>query len=510
MNFIKVKILRIPSLLTFAVVSLLVGGDLKARSQEQVKKPLVFAHYMHCYVLGAYQPTDERVRNPKLGDNLKDWPPMGRESSWYSADLAQVASDGEVALAREFELMKEAGVDAIGLLLGPRMLPISQFARGLDMVADVATRSSTKIIPEFWANPWADDFETFGKTIKHFMDAHPGAFLVRDGKPMFIFAFDSGIAAKVHDPLSAPIKQISDFLEPWGGLDETYTMFYVPYQFEKAVRSPLILKSNAIDVWTPQDDWSALHSPVVFRVGSALNKEVAFPVSPAFYQRRAGQLPMEYGNSFGAARYIDGWLEAIKNRPAFVNIQTWNDFSEDTAIVPTNTAGRVWLYLTTYFSSWLRSGRQPAIQEERVVLLRPKQLANAKLKNPKAKAINAVWRHASPTVDYLDVVTFLREPASVRIILGTQTWERWVPAGVHEWIVHSSLIEGKGFAAQAKYPTASWLRRITVTDAFESAAPKVQLFRDNRLIGDLQSKTPFLDYGEWQDLTIIADEIALR
>ncbi|MCK1345785.1 glycoside hydrolase family 71 protein [Bradyrhizobium sp. 169] len=480
-----------------------------AAASDDTVRPIVFAHYMHSYILGAYPASDDRVRNPQSTYRLERWFPLNFESSWYSQDLAMIASDGEKAVVKEFELMSGAGLNAIGLLLGPRMLPESQFSRGLGLVATVAAQATTKIIPELWADPWTEDFKAFGQNVKRFMDAHPGAFLSRQGKPMFIFAFDSKIAEKAHDPASAPINQIAAFLEPWGGLGSSYVVIYVPYEQKKALRSPLVLKANAVDVWAPQDDWSALHSSVVFQVATALRKEVVFPVSPAFYQRRAGQFPMEYGNSFGAARYIDGWLQAIKMKPALVNIQTWNDFSEDTAIVPSNTVGYAWLDLTAYFSAWFRTGTQPEINVERLMLFRPKQLASARLDNPAAKATNALWRHASPTIDYLDVVTFFRYPAKVRVTLGGQTWERAIPAGLHDWVIYSRANNDSSSRLQARIPFESPLRLVTSVNSFEPATPVVQVFREGEMVGRLVSKMPLLDHGPWQDLAVIADEAKL-
>ncbi|KRQ17381.1 hypothetical protein AOQ71_02280 [Bradyrhizobium manausense] len=433
---------------------------------------------------------------------------MKFEGTWYSQDLAKIASSGEAAAVKEFELFNSAGLDAVSLLLGPRMLPSSQFSRGLELVARVADRSnSTKVIPELWADPLSDDFKSFGQNVKRFMDAHPNAFLSRDGKPVFAFAFDSKSMAKVHDPYSGASKKIDEFLAPWGGSEFAYIIYYVPYDLNKAIESPLVHEADAVAVWTPQDDWSALHSSVVFKIASSLHKDAVFPVSPSFYQRRAGQFPMEYGNSFGAARYIDGWLEALRKRPAFVNIQTWNDFSEDTAIVPSSTAGETWLHLTAYFSSWLKTGFPPNRREERVMLLRPKQLVRAKLDNAGAKTINAAWRHGSPTVDYIDVVTILREPALVRLTLGSQIWELPVPAGIYEWLVRSNEAGSPG---QSSYPTDTKLRHVTLAGAFESAVPVVQLFRGENLIGVVESKAPLLDKGGWQDFTIIADEAVLH
>ncbi|MEY9986000.1 hypothetical protein ABH995_005337 [Bradyrhizobium yuanmingense] len=411
-------------------------------------------------------------------------------------------------MEKEFALLSAAGINAIGLLISPSHLPNSKFAAGLHMVAEVAAHSNTKIILELWGNPWAEDYARYGSVVHEFFQAHPNAFVVRDEKPILVFAFDSSQSPQVHNPQTSPTASIADFLTPWGGRQGVYIMTYLPYVLRTALNSPIVQLSDAVDVWTPQDDWSARHSSVVFDVGQRMRKEIAFPVAPAFYQRRAGQPPMEYGNSFGAARYLDAWRQAIAKNPQFINIQTWNDLSEDSAVVPTNTAGYTWLHLTSYFTKWLADNHEPFVETERVMLFHPKQLVSAKLTNPKERAENARWRHGSPTVDYINVVTVLRQSATIRVRLGAQTWEKRVQAGLRDWVIYvSSSPEANAF--QTTVPVSSEFRYVTIAKEFEAGAPVVEVVKSSGSIEKLTSKLPFLSSGEWQDFTIIADEIAL-
>jgi len=471
--------------------------------------PLVFAHFMHCYVRGAIVTGVPDKGAPARSPLLEAWPDRSQESQWFAPDLP---GDGIEAIRDDFKMAQDAGLDAMGMILGPKMLPRSQYSGGLNMVATTASEAEVKLIPELWGDPWSEDYTKFGRDIKDFMDAHPNAFLTRNGKPIIIFAFDSSQMFRAHAPVDSALPFIDAFLAPWGGRDKVYIGVYVPYDLMPGLLSPLVAAANAVAVWTPEDDWSALHSGVVFEIGKRKQKDVMFPIAPAFYQRRAGGAPMEYGNAFGAARYIDAWQRAIRNRPPFIDIQTWNDFSEDTQIMPSNTSGDTRLRLTRYFTQWFKTGAEPPVEEERVLLFHPKQLATARLDDPTALSTNAAWRHHSPTVDYIDVVTWLKSPATLRVTVGQRAWEQAVPAGFHEWVIYAPQStqppprKGEALERPDSYPWPNSRRSVTIAPQFSAAIPELRVSRDGGVVSTLVSRCAFVDHGAFQDFTVIGDD----
>ncbi len=478
-------------------------------------RPFVFAHYMHCFVLGGINKNDDRVTDPDELTDTKDWPPIGEESEFFGPRLARFAASGAAANQEEFDLAEKVNVDAFGLLLYPEVLH-DQFAAAITMAVTNASHSAVKILPEMWGNIWTDDYKTFGVAVKAFFDAHPGSQAYRHDKPMFLFAIPYPNRRLVAADTSMLQGKIDDFLKPWGGESRAYVIVYVSYDVATSIQYPFIRYADAVGIWTPEDDFSALHSQAAAEVALDLHKDLAWPVAPAFYQRRAGGFPMEYGNSFGAARYIDAWLAAVRMRPAFVDIQTWNDFSEDTAIVPSNRAGRTWLDLTAYFSSWAKTQRPPVVKSDTVMLFHPLQLAGATLSQPRALTTNYDWRHKSPTVDYLDCVTILRKPATVALRLGGQIWRQHVPAGLHDWVVYSphspprqqGVREVKEWAAL--YPQDSQYRSITVVSALSAGTPTVELSRQGRVLTKLRSRAAYGASGRFQDLVVVGDEVKVN
>lgn len=510
-KLLKIR-MRLASAVGFAMsLTVLSAASCFMVSAQEPPRPFIVAHYVHSYVLGAMSPSDPRVRNSAMLDDLKTWPPMSEESSWFTPTLSTTSSTGAQATQKDFENGERAGVDAFALLIGPKHLPSSQFSRALNLVASVAEHERIKLIPELWADPWSVDYKLYGQHVKQFMDEHPGAFQTWNGKPMFTFELDTLDKHFSPGDQNLGIQSISDFLAPWGGFAGAYVAFYVSWNAEEDVKSSLLAKADILTIWTPQDDWSALHSHIVVDVARKLGKPFIWPVSTAFYQRRAGGRPMEYGNGFGAAKYIDAWKAAFALRPRFVEIQTWNDFSEDSAVEPTNTADDTFLDLTRYFSTWANSGHAPPISNEEVMLFHPKQLVSAMLQDPTALVTNAAWRHKTPTVDYIDVVTMLSSAATARLSLAGKRWEQTIPSGLHEWVVYVPQQDapfrlGEVKASVGSFPEESAQRSVTIAQGFSEGTPEIHLERDGRVVAHVESRAPYLARGPFQDFTLIGDE----
>ncbi len=483
---------------------------------QQPAHPFVIAHYMHTYILGAQKP-DVRTQNPERLNHLDRDSPKEFESIYFPAKEAAQAASGVSANQIDFQEAEYAGVDAFGMLLGPKMLPSSAYSAALNLAAATAQHQKVKIVPEAWADWWdGEDYKLFGQHVKQLMDAHPGAFQMRNGKPVFVLEFNNLSSHLSPADQGTLLAKIQDFLSPWGGLAGTYTIAYAPWDVKQSLEIQALAKANAVDIWTPQDDWSALHSHIAVDVAQALHKELAWPVSPSFYQRRAGGNPMEYGNGLGAAKYIDAWLQALTLHPSFIDIQTWNDFSEGTAIRPTNATGDTLLDLTKYLHEWVERGSEPPITKEQVMLFHPKQLVNATLDDAGAKVLNAAWRHKTPTVDYIDCVVFLKEPANVSISLGGSHWEQTMPAGFHEFLViahQQSPPARKGEVVEGpdSFPSTTSMRFVTmVSSPFSAATPEVTIKRNGTSVLNLKSRYTFLGHAQFQDLTLVGDEADIK
>lgn len=482
-------------------------------SAIEAETRVVYAHHMHCYVFGAIEADDVRTSHPESVRELEGWPPIALESQWFSAERSGRAAAGAVSLQNDFADAERSGIDAFALLLAPGDLRNSRFKTALHLMGMVAEHQKVKLIPELWADSTSEDMRAFGAQVKSFMDAHPGAILKRGGRPMIAIAsgYDN---ADDHKPTEIAARHLDDLLAELGGKDNLYIIGYgINFARDTAIEStasPIISASNAIAMWAPQDDLSGRQAIASLNYAQSVRKPYAFPVSPAFYQRRAGKTPWEYSVDYGAAHYIDGWMRAIESRSSFVNIQTWDDFSENTAINDSNTAGRSWLELTRYLASWFKSGEPPFVERELAFLFHPKQLASARLDQNDARVHSPRFRHRGGLADYIDVVTILKMPAEVTLTNGRGIWSFSAPAGLHEFTIYApaqmlgSIVQG--FESRPDgFVRSSAFREVKRVRAFDPSAPVVQLARNGRQLLRLESRIGYLNRGVFQDLSVIGD-----
>lgn len=63
-------------------------------------------------------------------------------------------------------------------------------------------------------------------------------------------------------------------------------------------------------------------------------------------------------------RIHDTYLAAIRNRVEHMVVLTWNDFGEDTDIVPSPAKGRCMLDVFSFYNTWFKTGREPEPQDK--------------------------------------------------------------------------------------------------------------------------------------------------
>jgi len=218
----------------------------------------------------------------------------------------------------------------------------------------------------------------------------------------------------------------------------------------------------------------------------------------------------------GVSRMCDGWRNAIHLKTPFVQIQTWNDFSEDHNITESNYRGETLINLTRYFADWYHTGKKPGVKREQVFLFHHRQLIDAKLTESTILAHNDQW-HKAPSSNYLNVVTILDKPANITLSAGEKTWTNFAPAGLHEWLVYvpspktepGPLHEAYVRPDNSSYPISDSNRTVTVADCIPGGVPCVRIERNGQTIGTLTSRCALADEGRWQDLAMIGTELFL-
>jgi hypothetical protein len=475
--------------------------------------PVVVAHYMHCYILGAITDKDmqERKTTLDLVETPDDWPPSETiERSWWSSRLAPLAQAGGAGVEADFDLAETAGLDALSILIGPHHLPESDYAAGLRLAAFIAAHRKVKLIPDLWDN-WSSghppahiDFIRYGQAVKALMDQNPGSFLTYHGRPVIILGNPLRNGAQAGFGWT----DYKAVFEPWGGPQAIYIILNCRSDRER-ISDDWSRAADAFSLWAATQGWNDPQNSVLTDLAAQYGKAMAWPVSASYYGGRHGTESL--AESLGASRFTDQWRRAIRSKAEFVIVQTWNDFSEDHAITETNYRGTSLIELNRNFANWAHCGHPIQCASDAIFLFHHRQLVGAHLSQSTISAHNDAW-HLTPTTDYIDVVTILREPGRVRLKSGREVWERDVPAGLHEWLVYvpSQKFDPGPFREaytrpHGSYPGDSEERSVTVATAVSAGFVCAAVLRGERTVATVRSRVPIAERGRWQDLSMVGN-----
>ena len=124
------------------------------------------------------------------------------------------------------------------------------------------------------------------------------------------------------------------------------------------------------------------------------------------------------------------WARAISDGADFVQITTWNDYSESTSIAPSMAHGWVFLAMTKYFIEWFKTGVAPAVTTDHLYLTHRTHMWDAdpsngiKIMQPTLGGSNVAPR------DTAEAMVFLTAPATLTLTSGANSKTVSLPAGV--------------------------------------------------------------------------------
>ncbi|MGR6998985.1 endo-1,3-alpha-glucanase family glycosylhydrolase [Yinghuangia aomiensis] len=114
------------------------------------------------------------------------------------------------------------------------------------------------------------------------------------------------------------------------------------------------------------------------------------------------------------------WEGAIAGGADWVQLTTWNDFSEGTQFAPSVHNGRAYLDISSYYLTWFKSGRAPAIVRDVVYLTHRRQLTAAKPTSAGQTKFMQLRAGSTSARDTAEALVFLTASASVRVQSGGQ------------------------------------------------------------------------------------------
>ncbi len=144
----------------------------------------------------------------------------------------------------------------------------------------------------------------------------------------------------------------------------------------------------------------------------------------------------------GMRDYSAIWEGFIKDNADWVEIVTWNDYTEDGHLSPAHAGTKIeterinhdesYLDVTAYYSAWFKSGRQPEIKQERIFYVyreRSKWLDKVFDSKTQAWVLSPDQIH-DDVEDKIYSSTFLKEPAELTIQTGKDKKSFQLKAGV--------------------------------------------------------------------------------
>jgi hypothetical protein len=162
------------------------------------------------------------------------------------------------------------------------------------------------------------------------------------------------------------------------------------------------------------------------------------------------------------------WKATIEGGADWVQMNTWNDYSEGTQFQPSAKRGWSALDISSYYLTWMKTGKAPAITRDAVYLTHRTQLAAAKQSFAQSK-IMTLRSGSTAARNTVEALTFLPTAATVTLTVGSKTTTCAAPAGV------SACLAPLGTGAITAKVSRSSAATTTLTSPFTMATtPYVQ------------------------------------
>jgi hypothetical protein len=181
---------------------------------------------------------------------------------------------------------------------------------------------------------------------------------------------------------------------------------------------------------------ASLMQPDAEIVHTTYKKIYMMPINSQQY-RPKDFLFWEAGNT---AAFRGAWSSAIQGDADWVQLVTWNDFSESAAIAPITDAslkrniGTGFYDLTGYYATWFLTGQQPKITHDVLYYFYRKEPTTAAASGQSQKNIVA---NSSPAENNIELVAFLTSPGVLKITIGGKTYTQNAAAGIASFKIPS-------------------------------------------------------------------------
>jgi hypothetical protein len=184
--------------------------------------------------------------------------------------------------------------------------------------------------------------------------------------------------------------------------------------------------------WGDRTVQAVLSSPNHAKSAHASGKLWMMPVSPQD-MRPKDCIAREAENT---KLYRTMWERAISEDADWVQVITWNDYSESTEIEPSTKTGYVFYDLTAYYVALFKTGLHPAIKRDAIFPVYRTQTTDAELTRQKQ---GCVFIPEGSECNRIEMLAFLTAPATMAINIGDKHFELPAQSGLSSICVPLSL-----------------------------------------------------------------------
>jgi hypothetical protein len=150
------------------------------------------------------------------------------------------------------------------------------------------------------------------------------------------------------------------------------------------------------------------------------------PVAPQDMRPKS----LVYREARNSLAFRQEWDAAITGGADWVQLITWNDYSEHSEVSPSERGRYAFADLSAYYAVWFKTGRAPPIVRDRLLYFHRAQATTAKPDLGKQTGGVFALADATPASDEIEVVAMLKAPGTLRVRIGDQTRTMDAPAGL--------------------------------------------------------------------------------
>ncbi|WP_254705703.1 glycoside hydrolase family 71 protein [Streptomyces vilmorinianum] len=395
--------------------------DLPPTAELRRSGKLVFAHYFTPYPLSLdnepaerdyytrnyLTPHGEKGKHRAYGGLLRDRPlPVAPEAgNWQLAHLRQ-----------EIRTARDAGLDGFTLDL------LSAGGRNWDR-AELLLRAAHEEDPGFRIQLMPDMTALTATTPAELADSlarlarHPAAHRLPDGRLVV-----SPFKAEEKEP--DWWREMMRDLETRHGIRTALVPLFLDFTAERERYAAI---SHGFSEWGARSpgrqDGAAADAQRAHRLGKIWMQ----PVSVQDARPNQGV----YDEAGNTETLRASWGAALESGADWVQLTTWNDYSEGTHFAPSLHNGYAYLDLTSYYLTRFKTGDWPRIVRDTVYLTSRVQFVDD---TPSARLQPQLIEPRSGTAtprDTVEVLSFLTAPAQVRTDTGGTAGGHRAPTGVH-------------------------------------------------------------------------------